>query len=294
MRRLINVKGVAAVVVAVAALVCAIPAAAQGADPNPGAITLTGNMDFVNAYMFRGIPQDESKVIMWPSADLGFALFSGDGAFKSLGINIGTWNSLHTGNAGLDGPTRRLWYESDFYATVGFGFGGGTSVGVTYTAYTSPNLLFSTVKEFAFKFAVDDSGYLGRFAVKPYVLVAREFGRDDDELAAGLGQADGGTKLGTYLELGVAPGYNWRVAFSVPVKVGLSLDHYYEGFAGDETFGYASVAGVVTWPLTSAPTKLGTWNVHGGIEYQRLGDNNAFRLGEDNQVIYSAGIGFTY
>ena len=66
---------------------------------------------------------------MWPYADLGIALVSGDGPVKSVGVNLGTWNSLHTGGVGLNGPTGKLWYESDFYATLGFGFGGGTSVG---------------------------------------------------------------------------------------------------------------------------------------------------------------------
>ena len=200
-------------------------------------------------------------------------------------MNIGTWNSLHTGDAGLDNSINgKLWYESDFYATLGLGFGGGTSLGVTYTAYTSPNGLFGTVKEIAFKFAVDDSGYLGGAAVKPYVLLARELD----------GQADGGAEEGTYLELGVSPGYTGsRISFSIPVKVGLSLGDYYEGADGDETFGYFSVAGIVTVPFNSMPTRFGSWNVHGGVEYQRLGDRNSFAFGE-NQAIYSGGIGFTY
>jgi hypothetical protein len=41
------------------------------------------------------------------------------------------------------------------------------------------------------------------------------------------------------------------------------------------------------------PTRFGTWNVHGGFEYQRLGDRNSFAFGE-NQGIYSVGIGFRY
>src|SRR5688500_15040030 len=152
-----NNTRVAALIVGVA-LLAAAPVAAQSSDPNPGGMTVTGGYDFVNAYHFRGIPQDEGDfgTIMWPYADLGLALFSGDGGLKSVGLNLGAWNSLHTGAAGLDRPTGKLWYESDFYATVGFGFGGGTSVGVTYTAYTSPNGLFASVKELGFKFAVDD------------------------------------------------------------------------------------------------------------------------------------------
>ena len=117
-------------------------------------------------------------------------------------MNVGTWNSLHTGDTGTDGPTGKLWYESDFYTTLSLGFGGGTSLATTYTAYTSPNNAFTTVKEIAFKFSVDDSAYLGKAALKPYALVAFEF-----DTAPGVGQADGGSKAGRYLELGLAPSY---------------------------------------------------------------------------------------
>ena len=285
MSRVRNVTRVAAALGAAAALLFAAPASAQSTDPNTGAMTLTANVDFVNAYMFRGIPQDESRVILWPSADLGIALFSGDGGLKSVGVNIGTWNSLHTGDAGLNNLVNgKMWYESDFYASVGFGVSGSSTIGVTYTAYTSPNGLFGTVKEIAFKLSVDDSGRLGAAAVRPYVLIARELS----------GQADGGAEEGTYVEIGVAPGLMFsRVGVSVPVKVGLSAGNYYEGLNGDETFGYFSVAGIATVPLTSMPTRFGAWNVHGGVEYQRLGDRNSFAFGK-NQAIYSIGVGFSY
>ena len=283
-------RGLAAIGAA-AVVLSAVPAAAQGSDPNTGALTLTGGFDFLNAYMFRGIPQDEDHFgsVMWPYADLGISLFSGDGAFRSLGVNIGTWNSLHTGGMGLDGPVHRLWYESDFYTTLGFGFGGGTSVGLTYTAYTSPNGLFTTVKEFAFKFAVDDSGYLGRASVKPYLLVAREL-----DASPGVGQADGGLEAGTYMEVGAAPGFTVsRFGVAAPLKIGLSLDNYYEGADGDERFGFFSLAGIVTVPFSSQPTRFGSWNVHGGLEYLRLVANRTQGFGE-NQVVGSIGIGFSY
>ena len=290
MTRSIGKVGAWGIAAAAAAVLAAFPpAAAAQDDPNPGGVTVVGGVDFVNAYHFRGLPQDEDDFgkIVWPYADLGFGLYSGDGALKSVGVNIGTWNSLHRGAVGTEG-IGKMWYESDFYTTLGLGFGGGTSLGVTYTAYTSPNGAFTSVKELGFKFAVDDSGYLGGAAVKPYVLVARELDEDS-------GQADGGLSLGTYMELGIAPGYTApRFSVGLPVKVGLSLDDYYEGGpgGGDERFGFFSIAGIVTVPFTSMPTNLGTWNVHGGVEYLRLGERNQ-AFGE-NQVVGSIGIGFTY
>jgi hypothetical protein len=280
----------------------AVPAAAQTAttapDPNPGNVTVTTTVDGVSTYMFRGIRQHSTGMALWPVADIGFAAYSGDGGLKSTTVNLGSWNSLHTGDTGQDGPTGKLWYESDFYSKLTLGFGGGTSLAALYTAYTSPNNAFTTVKEIAFQLGVDDSAYLGRAALKPYALVAFEFDTDQ-----GVGQADGGANAGRYLELGVAPGYSGaRAALAVPVKVGLSLADYYELNVGtsaapvfeDNKFGYASVAALVTVPL-GGTTSFGAWNVHGGVEFQALGDTTkALNGGDGQRVIGSVGFGFTY
>jgi len=288
----------APLIVALAAPAAGQTSTAPSADPNPGNLTLTMSFDAVSTYMFRGIRQNSTGIALWPVADLGVALYSGNGGLKSVGVNFGTWNSLHTGDTGADGPTGKLWYESDFYATLGFGLGGGTSLSTTYTAYTSPNNAFTTIKEIAFKVGVDDSAYLKKAAVKPYALVAFEF-----DTSPGVGQADGGSKAGRYLEIGAAPGYaGSKASVSVPLKVGISLADYYELNVGtafapvyvDNRFGFFSVAGLVTVPL-GGTTKFGGWNVHGGVEYQALGDTTkAFNGGDGSRVIGSAGIGFTY
>jgi hypothetical protein len=289
-----GVRPVTLAVVAATTLMVALagrPAWAQ-ADPNPGAMTITGSMDFLNQYMFRGLRQNSTGMVMWPAFDLGIALHEGKGGLKTAGVNVGTWNSLHTGDTGLDGPSGKLWYESDFYASLGLGFGHGTSLGTTYTAYTSPNNGFSTVREISFKVAVDDSGPLGKFAVKPYVIFAFEIGA-----VAGTGQADGGNYAGKYVEVGGAPGYaSKRFSVAVPVKVGLSADNYYEHpqTGVDSKFGYLSIAGIVTVPL-GGTTEFGAWNVHFGGEFQQLGETaKYFNGGESNQFIGSVGLGFSY
>jgi uncharacterized protein (TIGR02001 family) len=271
-------------------------AAAEPPDPNPGALTITGNIDFLNQYMFRGIRQNSTGMAIWPSFDLGIQTYSGEGGFKSATINIGTWNSLHTGDTGQDGPTGKLWYESDFYATLGLGFGGGFSFGTTYTAYTSPNSTFSTVKEIMFKLGVDDSAQLGKFSMKPYAIFAFEF-----DTEAGTGQADAGENAGKYLELGIAPGYTGysRAAIAFPIKLGMSMGDYYELDGEDNKFGYFSIGGIVTVPL-GGTGKFGAWNLHFGAEYQKLGDTTAFYNSDDdgdpqhNQFIGSVGFGFSY
>jgi len=254
-------------------------AAQTGGDPNPGAITLTGSMDASNAYLFRGIPQDDTGLILWPAADLGVALRSGGGTVRSITVNVGMWNSLHTGITGADGPSGKLWYESDFWTSVGVGFPGGVNVAAIYTAYTSPNGAFPSVKELSLKASAGVRG------INPYALVAFEL----------EGQADGGAVEGRYLELGAAPSLGLAgITVSAPVRVGLSLDGYYEGLRGDERFGFFSVGGSVTVPLSSERSRLGRWSVHGGADYVRLGDSNALRLGDNTKVIISAGLGLSY
>ena len=275
------------------------PVYAQAADPNPGNLTITGAVDFTNNYLFRGIRQDaDPQVIVQPYFDLGIALHSADTGLKSAGINFGTWNSLHTGGSGLDGLVGEMWYESDFYAALALGGAAGT-FNVQYTAYTSPNAGFTNVKEVFLKFTGDDSAALGKAAMHPYALLAFEFGSEP-----GVGQADGGTKAGKYLELGVAPGYaGSKASLTVPVKVGLSVGDYYELNEGtalrpnfvDNKFGYFSLAGAVTVPITGVPSGYGSWNFHASVEFQQLGDTTKAFNGDDAQkVIATAGFGFSY
>jgi len=151
-------------------------------DPNPGALTFTGGIDFPTLYFFRGIRQETDPALtMWPYGDLGIALHSGDGGVKSVGVNVGVWNSLHTGSSGTDGVSGKLHYEEDFYATLALGFGGGFSLNTTYMALTSPNNMFATVKEMQFK--VSKAHWLN-----PYGFLAFELSDD--------GQADAGQTFG--------------------------------------------------------------------------------------------------
>ncbi len=273
--------------IAVLVLVACFPAmaAAQTSrplDPNRGNITLTSNFDFVNAYMFRGLLQDDTRLIMWPSADAGIRLHSGNGTVSDAVLHVGSWNSLHTGVRGSEGPAGRLWYESDFYSTLALAV-EGVDVGATFTAYTSPNSSFSSVKELSFR-----AGTGG--GINPYGLIAFELGTQP-----GLGQADGGNNTGTYLELGVEPGWDdLPIHVTFPIKLGFSLNDYYELAGVDHTFGFLSLGARASVPLGRG-TSYGTWNVHGGIDFLSLGDTpEAFNAGEQQKLVGSVGIGFSY
>ena len=275
--------------IAVLALLACLPSLATAQtttptlDPNRGNITFTSNFDFTNAYMFRGLVQDDTQLIMWPSVDAGINLHRGTGSIARADVHVGTWNSLNTGRAGLEGPTGRLWYENRFYGSLDLVLAAGLDVTSTFTAYSSPNDSFSTVKELSFRVGSNN-------VLNPYGLVAFEL-----DTAPGLGQADGGLSAGTYLEIGVEPGWaDLPVNVTFPIKVGLSLNDYYELAGVDHPFGFLSLGAKTTIPFAES-TSYGSWNVHGGIEFFSLGDTpEAFNAGEQQKFVATIGIGFSY
>jgi hypothetical protein len=255
-------------------------ALAQATNPNAGALTLTGSVDVPSVYVFRGIVRETSpRLTLWPAGDIGLAIGNG------LTANVGVWHSLHTGSSGSKGATGRVHYEEDFYAALGLSLGRGVSVGTTFTAYTSPNFLFPTVKELSVKVASTNT-------YAPYALVAVELSGAADQIDRGNG---------SYLEVGIGPSYGLgsKTTLNVPVKVGLSLSHYYQDFTRNPTFGFLSVGGLVAYPL-GGPGKWGSWSVRGGADLYGFGDTtkafNADKNGEarSSRIVARVGIGLTY
>jgi hypothetical protein len=73
----------------------------------------------------------------------------------------------------------------------------------------------------------------------------------------------------------------------------ITLGNYYELAGSDHRFGFASVAGLVTGPIVRS-TNGGSINLHGGVEFQRLGETTkTFNGGDASKTIASAGIGFS-
>ena len=255
--------------------------AQAAASPNGGALTFTGGLDLPTVYVFRGIVREtDPKLTMFPYGDIGLRLAEGDGTVKKVAVNFGVWNSLQTGSSGSDGFSEHLHYEEDFYAALSLGFSKNLSLATTYTAYTSPNLMFDTVKEIGFKVA-----QAGRF--HPYGVLAFEVGEHG---------FDGGENNGTYLELGAAPAFPVRkLTLSVPAKLGVSLSNYYELNGEDHKFGFFDVGGLVTMPLSGISSNFGSWNIHGGVDFLAFGDTTKyFNQGDSSKVVALVGIGVTY
>jgi hypothetical protein len=253
------------------ALIVSTPAMAQGqssnvSGSNTGALTFSGGLDVPSVYVFRGFVQErDPKLTLSPFG------------------NVAVWNSLQTGSSGSDGPSARLHYEERFLATVTLGFGGGVALGTTYTAYTSPNGMFNTVKELSVKVSKTHM-------INPYGMVAFELSDD--------GQADGGANKGSYLELGVGPTFTLMAdgpILTIPVKVGVSLKDYYEAGGTDNKFGFFDIGAQITIPLKGVPSRFGSWNIHGGADVLVFGDTTKlFNDGDASKVIGLIGFGVAY
>jgi hypothetical protein len=265
----------------------AAPASAQQtATADAGAVDVAASIDFVNQYVFRGVPQNSDGIAMWPAIAVGLTVHAGDGVLKRVRVGGGFLSSLHTGDTGSGGPTGKAWYESRVSGSVGMYFAGNVLLETTYTSFTSPNDMFTSVKEVSVKGAIEGRRMSGGVMLDPYALAAFEVGADPGE-----GQLDGGRRAGKYLELGIEPKYTvGRITLSTPVAVGLSMSDYYEIAMQDHAFGFATVAGVLTVPLRRSST-LGSWNVRGSLQYGALGTTTkAFNRGDRSVVVGSIGL----
>jgi hypothetical protein len=281
-RRTLYALAICGIVTVPAPAVFAQEATLQASDVT----SVAAGLDVANVYVFRGVRQNSTGLVAWPAVDFSGRVFSGDGPLRRVTVNGGSWNSLHTGDTGSDGPMAKSWYESRLRGGVDFHFGLGVSVGTSYTAYISPNDLFTNAREVGIRVAIDDAQSRGGAAVHPYALIALE-----TNAAPGTGQLDGGLHAGRYLELGATPGYaGRRISLTVPIKVGMSLRDYYELGDRDNRFGFASVGGFVSAPIGEA-SKIGRLRARGGIEVQRLGETTrVFNGGDRFQTTASIGV----
>jgi hypothetical protein len=255
-------------------------AAAQTTDaPGRVVVNFSGGFDVLpgSAYIFRGITQEASpELTLWPSTDFGVTLATAEHGLKNVRFNFGTWNSLHTGSSGLGASVGKMYYERDFYGSLSAALSGDVTVSTTYTAYTSPNGMFGTVRELAFKAQHTDR-------VSPYVIVAKELHS---------GAAADGSQPGTYMEIGASPSFplSSKYTLSFPSRVGVSLRDYYQHpqTGVDHPFGYADLGIVFT-------RSMGAWNVHAGLDAMRFGKTTAFFNGGDVvKVTGLLGLGWSY
>jgi hypothetical protein len=219
--------------------------------------------------MFRGIRQEaDPKLTVQPWVNLAMV------ASDKVTVNVGSWNSLHTGS------TKDLfgaYYETDFIASAAITTGTKINPTIQYTAYTSPDDGFLLVHEVALIAAIDDSKMAHPLA--PTITLGFNHGKNG---------AVNGADNGVYLELGVNPPIpmkDSKVSLNIPVKLGLSAKDYYAG----DTFGYLSVG------LSALGKFSDHLDLHGSVVVYTLGDVlKAANQDKKSEVVATVGLGFSF
>ena len=247
--------------------------------PNSGMIGMSAGVDFTSDYYFRGIIQETGGFIAQPFLDASMSL-------GAVSITAGTWSSLHSvGGAEFDGAPESF-YETDFYAGLGFAAGDVVGIDLTYTAYMSPRGSWGTTKEVALGLSFDT--FAG-----PYATFAFEVD----------GGADGGPNEGSYVEIGFEPAVpldDAPISLSFPVAIGASMSNYFEyetapDVYADGAFGFFSVGAALGVPLP-IPEEYGSWELAIGVNALMFGEGLKALNGEDKgaRVIGLFGISLGY
>ncbi len=258
--------------------------------PNTGAMFFSGGADYVTDYFFRGYRThasgNDDGIIVQPWFEFGANLIDSDDFI--LAAKAGTWGSIHE-QTGSSNSGKIL--ETDYYVGLDFIFGPVT-IGATYQYYTYPGDFADTTEEAGITVKYDDTQMMENaniaFTLSPYVSVYKE-------------TTDKNGTQDSYLELGLSPKFDvpvgeGKVAVSIPLAVGISLDDFYFDDDGDEeTIGFLSI-GVATEIPLPVPAEYGNWSVNASLTYLALiaeGLETA-NSGDDHEVIGKIGIGFSY
>lgn len=276
---------------ALAATLVAGPALA--AAPNSGKVSFNLGTDVTTAYFFRGILQERNGLIAQPYGDVSYSLHEAEGApISSVSLTGGLWASVHSALTGNSGSGPRSFYELDVFGGVNVGLFDVLDFGTMYTAYISPNGAFDNVQEVSWSLGLDDSQWLGAFALNPSALVALEL----------EGAADGTTSRGTYGQIGIEPSFpiipfeRYPISLSLPMTVGFSLSDYYENARGnDQTWGFASFGAMFGVPLAFIPEEYGSWSAVAGATLYTFNTNLQRINGDDDPwVVGTWGISMAY
>lgn len=281
------------------------PAAAE-----PSNISGDVGFAFVSTYYSRGIlqgPQGKAGFEFQPYLDLYFKLYEDDKAtfLNKVQLNLGFWANIASNTKpALGGPVTRglsSWTEFDWMPGISFVLAKNFTLTVTYFEFDYPAQGSSPQRSINTSLSYDDTDLLGMWALHPHVTYLQEITGNPSGGHAGLGLA-GGTKLGQYYEVGIAPSFTFLKSSKYPITLTLPVTAGFgsNGFYGTG-FGYASAGGTFSVPLAFIPASFGSWTASAGGTYYYLGkftsraNGQYSNSGVDHDAgVASVGLGLTF
>ena len=269
----------------VTAMACVTATSLADDAPAPSRVNALINTEFSDKYLTpRGmIVHDEGLTFQVLALGL-FNVYKGDSFLTDVTLVGGIWNDFTSESKAINSPPKQSWVEIDPIAGVSFGFAKHLKLDVTYTSFNMQisNIPYSHHLET--KLSLDDSSWLGAFALHPYFLFWQEL--DGKATAAQVPYLVDPLGKGPqtlpdssyYLELGVAPSYTFTdlgLKLEAPCRVLLpNKDFYGEYYDKSSTVGLYEVGLKASIPLKFMPPGYGNWGAHIGFRYMAFEDKN--------------------
>lgn len=260
---LTSVRGLFAATLLASSGLAAAPAFADETDP-PSEVTVTGNVQLVTDYRFRGLSQSSGDPAIQGSININ----------HSSGLYAGMWSS--STDFAVVGPAADAVYgnqELDIYAGWTGPIGGGVTadVGLLYYAYPSGKVgkaeFFEPYASLSTTFGPASAKVGVAYAWKQAALDFNGGGDDDNvyvytdlglgvpntpiSLSAHLGYTDGALspKFATGASLTYDGGFDYSVGATYNITKNLSAGVSYVGVDGNSIDGYSNDAVVGTLKL---------------------------------------------
>lgn len=230
----------------------------------------------------RGLNVENEGAIFQPLALLFANLYSSETSFISdVTLTAGVWSSIHTERSGAD-PSH--WNEFDPIFGLSYKFADHFKFETNYTAFKSMTDSYPMSHHLELKLSMDDSKWLGKFALNPYIAYWKEL---DDKATVVFDSSS--SKESFYFTLGINPTIQFdAVKLEFPTFINLVGNEFYQqmdgspGGAGLAVF-FTSIKASV--PLKFIPQEYGFWTWYAGVKYYHL-DNAGV---EDGNLVLTTG-----
>ncbi|MBL9138852.1 MAG: hypothetical protein JNK85_23490 [Verrucomicrobiales bacterium] len=247
------------------------------------------NFEFSTHYLTpRGMIVQDSGLVFQPLVLGFFNLYRGEGFVNNATLVGGVWNCFGTDripSSDSNGQDRTSWYEIDPIAGVSIGFAKHLTLDVTYTSFNMQILNIPFSHHLETKLALDDSGWLGKWALHPYLIFWSELeGKATaaqvpyvvDPLGKGPQPLPGSS---WYFDIGIAPSYTFEklggLKVEAPARILLPDSEFYgEYYDESSTIALYEVGLKATIPMAFMPKGYGNWSFHAGFKYQHFADEN--------------------
>jgi hypothetical protein len=237
----------------------------------PSKINALFQLDVSDHYITpRGLNVENDGIVFQPLLLFFANLYSSDTGFvDSVSLTAGMWSSIHTEKSG---PDPGHWNEFDPIAGFTIKFADIFKFDTTWTAFDSMVDAYPTSHHLELKLSMDDSKWLGAWALNPYVAYWQEL---ENKATVVFNQATSDESF--YFTLGINPSVKLgSVKLEFPTFMNIVDDDFYQQFSGaggGDGIAVVSTGIKASVPLTFVPEGYGHWTWYAGIKYYHLSND---------------------